>query len=80
MSAILPYIRNEAFDQQDITALSAALDDVCKELEIGRDATAREVIATRIIELAQRGERSPIRLRDRVLAEANGVAQAWGGP
>jgi hypothetical protein len=35
------------------------------------NANAKETIAVRIIELARRGERSPTKLRDRVLHEAN---------
>jgi hypothetical protein len=38
------------------------------------NAKAREIVATRIIELARRGERNPTRLRDRVLQEANKAA------
>lgn len=74
MAAIIPFLRaNEAaFDQSDITAMSMALDDVCKELKLGVDTTAREAVAVRIIELARRGERSPTKLRDRVLMEAHG--------
>jgi hypothetical protein len=61
-----------AFNPDDIQAMSIALNDVCKALEIDGDLRAREVIATRIIELARRGERRPAKLRDRVLAEATG--------
>jgi hypothetical protein len=61
-----------AFSPHDIRSMSMALDDVCKALNIDGDTTAREVIAIRIIELARRGERSPTKLRDRLLAEANG--------
>ena len=46
-----------------------ALNDVCKALNIP-DGPAREVIAERIIALATAGERSPTRLRDRVIREA----------
>jgi hypothetical protein len=53
--------------------MSMALDDVCAALNINRDTSAREVIAIRIIELAQRGERSPTKLRDRLLLEAGGT-------
>jgi hypothetical protein len=60
------------FDPGDIKAMAMALEDVCKSLNIDGDVTAREVVAVRIIELARRGERSPAKLRDRVLAEANG--------
>jgi hypothetical protein len=71
MPMITPFLNNGGiFDPKDITAMSMALDDVCKELEISAGAAAaRETIATRIIELARRGERSPTRLRDRVLDE-----------
>ena len=48
-----------------------ALDDVCKVLKLDGDEKAKETIAIRIVELSRRGERHPIKLRDRVLAEAN---------
>jgi hypothetical protein len=71
MPTIIPFLKNgSVFDPKDVTAMSMALDDVCKELEISAGgAAAREIIAIRIIELARRGERSPTRLRDRVLEE-----------
>src|SRR5205085_6983782 len=50
--------------------MSTALDDVCKALDLRDDSSAIEVMAVRIIELAKTGERSPTRLRDRVLHEA----------
>jgi hypothetical protein len=71
VGAIVPFLEGAAFDQADIKAMSMALDDVCKALNIVGNA-AKTVIAIRIIELAQRGERSPTKLRDRLLAEANG--------
>jgi hypothetical protein len=71
MAAIVPFLKGEpAFDPADIKAMSMALDDVCKALLLNSDERAKETVAARIIELAGRGERSPIRLRDRVLAEA----------
>jgi hypothetical protein len=71
MPTITPFLNNGGvFDPKDITAMSMALDDVCKELEISAGAAAREIVAIRIIELARRGERSPTRLRDRVLEES----------
>ena len=59
-----------AFNPQDIRSMSMALDDVCKTLSVDHHRD-RKVIAIRIIELASRGERSPTKLRDRLLAEAN---------
>ncbi len=72
MATILPFIRggDGVFDPEDIIAMSMALDDICKELNLRDNGSAREVIAVRIIDLAKTGERSPTRLRDRVLYEA----------
>jgi hypothetical protein len=70
MATILPFSKNDGvFDPADVTAMSMALDDVCKSLNLG-DAPQREAIAERIIALAWRGVRSPTVLRDRVLHEA----------
>jgi hypothetical protein len=72
MGTSVEFMREDAaFNPQDIRAMSMALDDVCKTLSIDRHRD-RKVIAIRIVELAQRGERSPTKLRDRLLAEANG--------
>jgi hypothetical protein len=71
MATILPFVRDGVFDHEDITVMSAALDDVCKMLNLRDDNSAREVIAIRIIDLARAGERSPTRLRDRILHEAD---------
>jgi hypothetical protein len=72
MSEIIPFLNGAVFEPLDIQAMSMALNDVRKALDINGDATAKEVIAIRIIELARRGERSPTQVRDRLLAEANG--------
>jgi hypothetical protein len=61
-----------AFDPETTAAMATALEQVCDALRINGDATAREVIATRIIELARRGENDAEKLRERVLSEANG--------
>ncbi len=71
MATILPFVKDGVFDPKDITAMSMALDDVCKILNMRDDNSAREVIATRIIDLARAGERSPTRLRDRILHETD---------
>jgi hypothetical protein len=71
MATILPFVKDGVFDQKDIAAMSIALDDVCQMLNLRDDSAAREVIAIRIIDLARAGERSPTRLRDRILHEAD---------
>jgi hypothetical protein len=70
MATILPFLKDGVFDPKDITAMSMALDDVCKALNLRDDSSSREVIAIRIIDLAKAGERSSTRLRDRLLHEA----------
>jgi hypothetical protein len=56
---IVPFLGG-AFDQDDIKAMSMALDDVCKTLNLtGGANAARQVIVERIIELTRRDERSP---------------------
>lgn len=78
--SITNFVDNKSvFAPDDIKAMSTALADVCKTLNIIGDPTAREVVAARIVELARRGERSPRKLRDQVLAEANGQTATLGG-
>jgi hypothetical protein len=60
------------FYPDDINAMSMALDDVSKILKLDGNAKAKEIVVLRIIELARRGERSPTKLRDVLLQEANG--------
>ncbi len=70
MGDIVPFLKDRSvFDPNDIQAMSTALADVCKSLNVG-DEPQRVIIAERIIALAQRGVRSPTVLRDRVLYEA----------
>jgi hypothetical protein len=77
MATIIPFLRERevVFDPKDITAMSTALDEVCKVLKLRKDSAAREVMAVRIIELAKTGDRSPTRLRDRILHEADLAAR-----
>jgi hypothetical protein len=53
VATILPFVRDGVFDHKDITAMSLALDDVCKILKLRDDSSAREVMATRIVDLAR---------------------------
>jgi hypothetical protein len=61
MAIILRYLQDDAFQPDDVKAMSMALDDLCRELKIDGDSTAKETVAVRIIELARCGERSPTR-------------------
>jgi hypothetical protein len=64
------YLNNHAaFDHEAINAMSKALEEACNVLHINGQAKEREIIATRIIDLAREGVIDPTALRDRVLSE-----------
>jgi hypothetical protein len=77
MGTIIPFLRDghglrdSVFEPHEIKAMSAALDEVCRVLELDDDSSAKEIVATRIIDLVRRGERNPRRLSERVLHEAS---------
>jgi hypothetical protein len=72
MAAILPHVKQPLVFEPEVTrSMSIAFDEVCRVLDVPHTANeARDVIATRIIELAGRGERDPDQLRDRLITEA----------
>ena len=72
MSTIVPFLHESVFQPDDIQAMSRALNEVCAALKLDGNSTAKEIVATRIVELARRGEHDATKLRDRVIAEANG--------
>ena len=73
----IPFAENRAFfDPETIHLLAAAFENAWSSLTARGDrladplkvAHSREVLAKHIVELAQRGERDPIHLRDDALA------------
>jgi len=63
MASIIPFIRRSSdFDDASTTVLGEAFDAACRDLP-EKDDLLREIIARRIIESAQKGERDPDRLR-----------------
>ena len=68
MASSLPFFQDAAFDSDMTRIMGEAFDRACASLhDIGQPDLVREVIARRIIEVAQTGERDPIRLSDRAL-------------
>jgi hypothetical protein len=60
-----------AFGPAAIEAMSQAFEEACIALQVfAGDEKGREIIATRIIDLARNGLIDPTALRDRVIAEA----------
>jgi hypothetical protein len=67
---ITPFLKNQAFDPQLVQAMSLAYQRACERLRLTETADiATEVIASKIIRMAQQGERDPDRLCRRVLQE-----------
>ena len=61
-------IQDVGFDDAATSAMGEAFDQACKSLRnFGSACTAREIIATRIIEAAENGERDPDRLHEQAL-------------
>ena len=67
--------QNSAFDPKDIEVMSAAFEDVCRDLGFAvKDSVLRDIIAKVIIECAQKGIRNQIDLRK----GAHGALGGWG--
>ena len=67
---IVPFLEGSVFRPEDIRAMSMALEDMCKTLNLADEAKSeRELLAKKIIFLAGQGERSAALLRDRMLRE-----------
>ena len=63
-----PYLSKQAFGPEVTQAMGIAFDAVCRELAIGKSGVVHpRIVARKIIELAQMGERDPERLRDLTL-------------
>jgi hypothetical protein len=57
-------IEREAFEPDHIEVITAAFEDVCRELGLAaREDPLRDIVAQAIIKCAQLGEHDPIRLR-----------------
>ena len=66
--AIYRLLKNRAFGPDGIKVLTTAYEDALRALRLtNRSDPATEIIAKKIIELAQRGERDPVRLRERAI-------------
>jgi len=67
---ITPFLNGERFDLEDKRVLSVAFEMVCIALRIGdSDDGVKQAIATKIIELANAGERNPDTLCEQALRD-----------
>ena len=61
-------MQTRAFGPEDIKIVTAALEDALRELELAdRSDPLSEIVAKKMIEIAEQGERDPLRLKDRSL-------------
>jgi hypothetical protein len=66
-------LNGSAFSPADITILSTAFEDALRTLRLAdRVDPATEIVAKKIIELAQQGERDPARLREGAIKSLGG--------
>jgi hypothetical protein len=66
-------IEQDAFDPEAIAAMAAAFEATLAELCLAdRSDAMTEIVAKRIIQFAQEGERDPIRLRELALKSLRG--------
>ena len=64
---------HSAFEPDEIDAMSRALEETCKALNIDGQTKDRETVAARIIDLARNGVVDAKVLCERVLAEVNAL-------
>jgi hypothetical protein len=70
LMAIYRLLQNSAFAQEDIDRMTAAYEDALRVLRLAnRTDPITEIVAKKIIEVAQTGERSAIWIRKRALIE-----------
>jgi hypothetical protein len=66
--AIYRLLKNHAFGPDEIKVLTGAYEEALRTLRLNnRSDPATEIIAKKIIELAQLGECDPVRLRERAI-------------
>lgn len=68
MATIIPFIQERSFPPEVTAILSDAYERACRSLhDTGQPALVREVLAKRIIKLADQGERDPRKLCEEAL-------------
>jgi hypothetical protein len=61
-------LQSHAFEPETITLLAAAYEDTLRSLGLAERTDAlTEIVAQKLIQLAQQGQRDPVQLRDRAL-------------
>jgi ABC-type hemin transport system substrate-binding protein len=75
---VVPLLKDNVFGPQDIQAMSTALEDVCNILDLPNEAKSdRELLAKKLVALAQQVPRDAALLRDRMLREIASGRREW---
>ena len=78
-TAMHPYIKDAVFDCEATRALAIAFDDICRAMNLPREAeSARANVAMRVIDLAREGLLDPKLLRARVMHEVSAMRDVIG--
>jgi hypothetical protein len=78
--AIYRLLKFSAFQPEEITCMTAAYEDALRVLQLSdRQDPITEIVAKKINEAAQTGERDPRRIRERALREL-GIPRAHKPP
>ena len=75
---IAPFLKDNVFGPRDIQAMSMALEDVCKILNVAHEARSeKEFLAKKLVGSAHQGQRDAALLRDRMLREIASSRGEW---
>jgi hypothetical protein len=68
--AIYRLLQNSAFGPEQISCMTTAYEDALRELGlVDRSDPITEIVAKKIIEIVQTGERDPLQIRMQAIAE-----------
>jgi hypothetical protein len=67
-------LQDGSFEPEEAAHIAAAFDDILRDLNLtDRTDPLTQIVAKKVIELAQNAERDPIRIREKVLIDIKGV-------
>jgi hypothetical protein len=75
---IRPYLAGRTFDPETMALMSAALDEVCRVLQIGGDVRSRAMVARTIIALVEDGKTDSDQLAASAVNEMRSAKRATG--
>jgi hypothetical protein len=64
---IKPFLASTSFNPEVITLMAVAFERTCRSLQVRGHAVVPEAVARKVIELAQSGERDPVRMSEQAV-------------